>query len=64
MKARFCIKKFLNKWATIVLKTGLKITVKIKEVIDNMGISTVKYEAMGSRELRTLNRSDIVEIYA
>lgn len=64
MKAKFCIKKFLNKWATLVLKTGLKITVRIKEIIDNYGISMVRYEVVGSRELRTINRSDIVEVFA
>ncbi len=64
MKASNCIKKFVGKWVNVVLKTGLKITIRIREILNNMGVSLVKYECIGSRELRTIAKSDIVELYA
>jgi hypothetical protein len=60
MKASISIKKFLGRWVTIVLKTGLKLTVRVKSVI----LEWVSYEVAGSHELRSIAQSDISEIYA
>lgn len=64
MKASICLKKFLGRWVNIVLKNGHKMTVKICEIINNMGISTVKCSCCGTRECKMIPRSEIVEVYA
>lgn len=65
MKAAFQIKKYLNRWITIVIRSGMKITIKVREISNNLfGNTFIKYEVAGSRELKQIAKSEIVDIYA
>lgn len=65
MRAATSIRKFVGRWVTVVLKNGMKMTMKVKNVAESLyGLAVVQYEIAGSRELRQIPRSEIIEIYA